>query len=210
MRTGISVALIIVALARPAAAQGILDKFSYEGLAFSGVGVAFGAVTSNRLTDEIIGAVRVDYGFIAPRVRVLLGGSYFKGDFDAEEISEFETKLRGLVRDPTRDFTINVGTVSWSDLALDFDLQYLLQASSRVRTFAGVGVASHLRNGSGRAIEGTFVEDALDNIEAGLNFSLATEVTLVRHLDFTVELRGGITSGLRTGSILSGLMYRVH
>lgn len=209
MKIGIRIALIIAAVPQLAGAQGILDEFSYEGLKLSGVGFELGTTMSNRLTNEVIGAVRVDYGFIAPRLRVLLGGSYFKGDFDAEEITEFEDKLRSLVVDPTGDFTVDVGTVSWSDLELDLDLQYLVQASGRVRTFAGVGIAAHFRNGSGAAIDGTFVEDALDNIEAGLNLSLASEVRLITQLDFTAGLRGGVSSGLRTISASAGLMYRI-
>ena len=209
MKIGIRLALILVAVPQLVAAQGILDEFSYEGLKLSGVGFELGTTISNRLTNEVIGAVRVDYGFIAPKVRVLIGGSYFKGNFDAEEITEFEDKLRGLVIDPTGDFTVDIGTVSWSDLELDLDLQYLIQASDRVRTFAGVGIAAHFRNGSGRAINGTFVEDALDNIEAGLNLSVISEVRIIAQLDFTAGLRGGVSSGLRTISVLAGLMYRI-
>ena len=62
---------------------------------------------------------------------------------------------------------------------------------------------------TGTAIDDTFVEDALDTIDAGLNFSLGTEIELVPAIHVTLGLRGGLTSELRTATASAGLMYRV-
>ncbi len=88
------------------------------------------------------------------------------------------------------------------------DLQYLFQNGSRFTTFIGVGLGVHVRSGSGDAIDGTFVEDALDTIAAGLNVSLGADVALTRVLYFTTDLRGGLSSELRTVSARGGFMFR--
>ena len=192
-----------------AAAQGILEQFSYEGLRFSGVGIEVGVIDPDRLISTFTGAVRVDYGFIAPRIRLLLGVSYFDGDFDPSEIAEFEASLREVVTDPTDDFTIDVGTVSWSDVQADVDLQYVIPVGERAALFAGLGFAAHFRNGSGAAIDGTFVEDALDTVGAGINASLGGHFPIIPAVFGTVHVRGGISSDLLTLAARVGLMYRV-
>lgn len=188
-------------------AQGFLERFSYEGLRLSGIGVEMGGLVSDRLTAEPSPALRLDYGVLAPRLRVLLGASYFKGQFNQDEINRFAQRLRRVVSDPTDDFTINVGAITWTQLELDGDLQYLFPAD-RVQTYLGLGIGVHVRDGDGQVIQGTFVEDALDTIAAGLNLSLGVEVSLVRALAATVDLRGALTSELRLASARGGLMYR--
>lgn len=199
----------LVFLAPPLSAQQIFDQFSYEGLRFSGIGVEFGAVGSNRLTAEPTGAVRVDYGYIAPNIRLLFGLAYFKGDFDSESIAEFETRLRGVVDDPTGDFAIDVGTISLADLEASLDLQYVAPFTNRVVPYIGLGIAIHFRNGSGTAIDGTFVDDALDTIAAAGTVSAGTHLALAGPVFLTADLRAALSSELRTLTGRGGLMIRV-
>ncbi len=199
--------LLALALPTSLPAQGVLNQFSYEGLRLSGIGVEMGAVASNRLTTEPTPALRVDCGVLAPRVRLLLGGSYFKGQFKPDEIARFAQRLRAVVVDPTNDFTINVGTITWSELEADLDLQYLFP-NGPVRTYVGLGLGVHLRNGDGAAINGTFVEDALDTIAAGLHGSMGAEVRVAPPLALTADLRGVLTSELRAVTLRGGLMLR--
>jgi hypothetical protein len=72
-----------------------------------------------------------------------------------------------------------------------------------------LGVSIHVRNGSGAAINGTFVEDALDEIGAGLNATLGAEFHLTPAWRFTLDGRGTLSSGLSTVSLRGGLMYRL-
>ncbi len=188
-------------------AQGILEQFSYEGLRLSGIGLEIGPQGSDRLISELSGAVRVDYGFIAPNFRVLLGAGYFKAAFEPEEIARFETRLRGVVNDPTGDFNIDVGGITWTVFTADLDLQYLFRAG-RVATYLGLGLGAHIRDGDGKAIEGTFVEDALDTIQAGLNLSAGGAVDVLPRVQLTLDLRAVVSSELRTASGRGGLMFR--
>lgn len=188
-------------------AQGFFERFSYEGLRLSGLGVEMGGVVSDRLTAEPSPALRIDYGVLAPRLRLMFGASYFRGEFNQDEIAEFAQRLRRVVVDPTNDFSVNVGSITWSQLELDGDLQYLFPAG-RAETYLGLGVGVHVRDGDGTAIDGTFVEDALDTIAAGVNLSAGVEVGLASRLAVTLDLRGALTSELRIASGRGGLMYR--
>ena len=132
--------LAAVLLLAPAAAngQGFLEQFSYEGLRFTGIGFDIGPVWSDRVTTEVSGSVRIDYGLFAPRVRLVAGGSYFKGDMKTDEIARFEQSLVGVVMDPTGDFTIDVGGITMAQAELDLELQYLVP-TGRTLLYAGLG-----------------------------------------------------------------------
>ena len=189
-------------------AQGVLNQFSYEHVRLSGIQVDLGALGSSDLRGAVVGGVRLDYGFIAPRVRVLLGVSYFRSEFDGKARARFEQRIRDFVIDPSNDDTIRVGRIFWSDVTGDLDLQYVIPQGHGVTTYAGVGASVHVRNGSGAAIDGTFIEDALDQISAGLNATIGAEFALSQRWRFTLDGRGVVSSGLSTVSLRSGFMYR--
>ncbi len=190
-------------------AQGFLDEFSYEGLGFAGIGFEVGPVASDRVTTEVSFGVRVDYGMIAPRVRVVFGANYFKGELDQDEIGDFENRVLQIVDDPTGDATVDIGEIGWSNLEATIDLQYIFQSSPRYFTYIGFGLGAHVRNGSGVAIEDTFVEDALDTIAASADLSLGLEIALTDQFHFTTEARGVLSSELLLASARAGFMYRI-
>jgi len=205
--TRLLVLLLLVPV--PLRAQGFLDQFSYEGLHFSGIGAAIGGVTSDRLEPDFAGGVSVDYGNIAPKIRVLLGLSYFRSRFHDAEIARFETRLERLVTNPPPNFAITIGPITWTDYAASLDLQYVFTPERRVRPYVGAGLALHVRDGDGTAIAGTFVEDALDAIDAGVAASLGLEIGVIRSLYFTADVRGEATGELRTVVGRAGLMFRI-
>ena len=190
-------------------AQGFLDEFSYEGLGLAGIGLDVGPVASDRVTTEVSIGVLVDYGMIAPRVRVLFGINYFKGELDQNEIDDFERRLLQVITDPTGDATVDIGRVEWSNLEATLDLQYIFPSGPRYFTYVGLGIGAHLRNGSGAAIDGTFVEDALDTITASADLSLGVEVALTNRIHFTTNVRGVLSSELLIASARAGFMYRI-
>jgi len=187
-------------------AQGFLSKFSYDNLKPSALQLDLGPVGGNNIRGTLTGGLRLDYGFIAPHVRVLLGVSYYRADFSSAARARFEQRLDSIVNPGTND-TINLGRIRWSDLTGDVDLQYVLPQGHAVTTYLGVGLGAHIRHGSGPAINGTFVQDALNSITAGLNGTIGVEVGAKRWR-FTLEGRGVLSSGVSTVSLRSGLMYR--
>jgi hypothetical protein len=192
------------------AAQGPLNQFSYENLRFSGIQADLGVLGASHLTGAVAGGLRIDYGRIAPRVRVLLGVSYFRSQFDQETRTRFEQRIRSLVIDPSGDDTVRVGRIYWGDVSGDVDFQYVLPQGSKATAYLGLGVGIHVRNGSGQAINGTFVEDALDVISAGLNGTIGLEFHLSPAWRFALDGRGTLSSGLNTASLRGGLMYRLR
>ena len=214
MKNSTKAAIVVVLLttARPPdrlSAQGVLNQFSYDSLKLWGIQADLGVLGASRLRGTVVGGVRLDYGRIAPRIRVLLGLSYFKGEFDRNATNQLAQRLRAIVNDPDSNFTIDVGRIMWSDLTTDVDLQYVLPQGHTVTAYLGAGLSLHIMNGSGKAINGTFVEDALDGVSAGLNGTMGLEIATSPAWRFTVEARGVLSTQLSTGSLRGGIMYRL-
>jgi len=192
-----------------AAAQGVLNEFSYDNLRLSGIQLDVGVLGATQLTGATVGGVRFDYGRIAPRVRLLLGLSYFRSHFDQETLTRFEQALDSIVIDPSGDDTIRLETINLSDVIGDIDFQYVFPQGHGITAYIGTGVSIHLRNGGGSAINGTFVEDALGVVTAAWNGPVGFEFKLKHAIRLSVDARGVLSSGLQTASLRTGLMYRL-
>ncbi len=188
-------------------AQSVFSQFSYENLKPSALQFDFGPLGGNNIRGTFTGGLRLDYGFIAPHVRVLLGVSYFKADFSSAARDRFVQRLRSIVNDPDSNYTIDLGRMTWSDVTGDLDLQWVLPQSRSVTSYIGIGLGAHIRHGSGAAINGTFVQDALNEVTAGLNGTIGTEFG-AKHWRFTLDGRGVFSSGLSTVSLRAGVAYR--
>ena len=202
--------LSFVGLTSSARSQAVLDRFTYDSLRFSGVQLDAGAFWSDQLDPALVAGFRIDWGFFAPRIRLLTGVSYARSDFQAGEIARFEERMREFVVDPSGDDVISVGSVELALYVLDLDLQYLLIAPPQapLMLYTGAGLSVQFRNGRGPLIDGTFVEDALDVVVAGLNGTVGLEVPVLPELRITVEGRGVLASGLSGVSARAGIMYR--
>ena len=206
---GVALALLSVSPTVRLAAQGVLSQFSYDNLRLSGIQVDAGLIGASELVGTTAAGLRVDYGRIAPRVRLLLGLSYFHSQFDQASRDRFERRLDSIVNPSTPD-NINLGRIALSVLIADIDFQLVFPQGRGITAYLGTGVSIHARSGSGAAVNGTFVEDALDVITAGLNGTLGFEFDLSRAWRFTVDGRGVLSSGLKTVSLRTGIMYRLR
>src|SRR5438046_1460249 len=194
------------------AAQGVLSQFSYDNLRLSGIQVDAGLIGASELVGTTAAGLRVDYGRIAPRVRLLLGLSYFHSQFDQASRDRFERRLDSIVNPSTPD-NINLGRIALSDLIADIDFQLVFPQGRGITAYLGTGVSIHARNGSGAAVNGTFVEDALDVITAGLNGTLGFEFDLSRAWRFQVDGRGVVSctpNHLHEIHVTSALAAGVH
>jgi hypothetical protein len=209
--TMVSVTTLCLSIVPPfqLSAQGVLNQFSYENLRLSGIQLDVGVLGAAELTGATVGGVRVDYGRIAPRVRLLLGLSYFRSQFDQDARQGFERRLDSLVNPGSPD-SIDLGRIRLGDFVGDVDFQYVFPQGHGITAYLGAGVSIHARNGSGAAINGTFVEDALDVITAGVNGSMGFEFNLSPVWRFTIDGRGMLSSGLTTASVRTGIMYRLN
>ncbi len=205
-----AVALALVLTAGPAGrltAQKILEQFSSENLVASAFGFDLGVLAGTDIRGTRAGALRLDFGRVAPSIRVLLGVSYFRADLNGATLARFADRLRSIVYDPDSNYTIDLGRVTWSDVTGDLDLQYVMPQGRSVTAFMGLGLSVHVRRGSGPAIDDTFVQDALNAITAGLNGTLGAEFGS-GHWRFALDGRGVLASGLSTVALSAGARYR--
>jgi len=202
-------ALSVMGTPRRSVAQGVLSEFSYDNLRLSGIQVDVGSLGSRDLRGTLTGGLRVDVGYRAPHVRMLLGVSYARSQFTQRAVARFNRQLLALVTDPDSNATIDVGRISLGDLTTDLDLQYVFNDGRPFTAALGLGVGVHFRNGSGRAINGTFVDDALDGIAPALNGTFALGMDLTRAWRFTGEVRGMLLSNFSTASGRVGFMFRL-
>ena len=204
----VAACLLTVAPSNRLTAQGVLNDFSYDNLRLSGIQLDVGVLGAPQLKGTTVGGLRMDFGRIAPKVRLLLGLSDFPSDFDQNALSRFEARLDSFVNPGTPD-SVAVGQVRLGDIIGDVDFQYMVPQGHGINAYMGVGVSIHARNGSGELINGTFVEDALDVVTAGLNGTIGFEFNLAPAWRFTLDGRGVLSSGLSTASLRTGIMYRL-
>lgn len=203
----VGLVLLVLTAGPPDRLSAQFEQFSSENLRLRAVGVDVGVLSGTNIRGTATAAVRFDIGTVTPRVRVLLGASYFRAHMSNAALNRFAQRLRSVVIDPSADDTIRLGQIAWSDVALDLDVQYMLPRGHAVLAYAGLGLGVHARNGSGSAIRGTFVEDALDGITAGLNTTLGAEFGAARWRA-VVDARGVLASGISSIGISVGLRYR--
>lgn len=187
----------------------MLSQFSYDQLRLSGVQVDVGSMASHDLRGALVGGLRVDFGYLAPHVRVLVGVSYTRSRFTGNAVARFNRQLLALVNDPDSNATIDVGRVNLSDFIADVDLQYVINAEGPLSLQLGVGGGVHVRKGSGQAINGTFIQDALSGVSPALNGTWGVEVALTPAWRLTGEIRGTLLSDYSSASARVGFMYRL-
>ena len=188
-------------------AQKILEQFSSENLVASAVGIDVGVLAGTDIRGTRTAGLRVDFGRVAPSIRVLVGASYFQADLSGAALQRFAQRVKTVVIDPLGEDSIDLGRITWSDLTGDLDLQYVMPQGQAVTAYMGLGLSVHVRHGSGPAINGTFVQDALNAITAGLNGTLGAEFGSGRWR-FALDGRGVVARGLSTVALTAGARYR--
>ncbi len=180
MRLSVCVMVAVVAglAAGPNVAKGQdLADFDYEHLSLRGVGFEWGYAYPSRVENMESYGLRIDLGYLGPGLRIVPSVTYWKSQFRAAEIEEFEARVAGLVQAQAGGPppTVDLGIIEWSDVSVGFDGQVMWAIPLNFLSFAGLGVAVHVMNGKGAAIDGTFVEDLLDSVTAGFNLHAGLE-----------------------------------
>jgi hypothetical protein len=192
--------------AREAESQGLSD-YDYEDLSFRGIGLDIGYNWPDLLEESEAFGVRVDLGYLGPAIRILPRVGYWSSRMKPGEVRAFEDRVAELVADQNPDSPpplVDLGTIEWRGITVGTDAQFVWRVPRDVLTYLGVGVAAHFNNGSGDAVDDTFVEDLLDSTVAGANVHAGLEVPLGRRLraygDARYELTGDVSFfGVRAG-----------
>lgn len=178
MNRSVAVGIIgLLAGAAPALAQGISD-LDYEDLSFRGVMLDAGYMSSSRVESGASLGGRIDLGFLGRGVRVVGGFNHWSSKLARSEVRELEDKLNALIVEGGGTETVELGNITWSDVALSGDVHFLWSVPFGLLTYAGLGATAHVLRGSGAAIDDTFVDDLLDSVRAGVNVHAGLEVPL--------------------------------
>ena len=192
-----------------------LSQLDYENLSFRGLGVFTSAVLPNRVDGTIGVGGRVDLGYLGPGVRLLPTVAWWSSDFDAGEVQALEGQLLRLINGslpPGEQISdVQLGAITWSDLAIGLDAHVVWALPDlRVLTYLGGGFTAHLLNGEGAAITGTFVEDLLDRVTAGLNAHVGIEVPFHPQWRAFGETRFELMEDLRYLEFRAGVQIMVR
>ena len=181
----------------------ILQRFNIDKLRLTALGISLGAVKITQVRATQSYSLHADYGNIAQNWRVVFSATYWGSRYSAKTLRTFEDTLRKVIRDSTGDYELALGRVTISDIALGSELRWSPSrfARGRLRPYAGGGLAAHVVNAEGRAISGTFVERALDNITAGVIATAGADVILFPQLSTGMQARYDLLSGARFGSL---------
>jgi len=156
-----------------------LADFDYENLAFRGFSLEGGYIWPTRVDPAYSLGMRLDMGYLGPGLRIVPGISYWSSSMKASEVAELENKvdalILGAVAFPQDWMGTDLGVIDWSDLVLSLDGHFVWAIPFDFLSYAGGGVSAHIMNGDGAAISGTFVEDLLDRVTAGINFHAGLE-----------------------------------
>lgn len=163
-------------LAAPARGQDLAD-LDYEYLSFRGIGIDAGYLWPTRVDPTYSLGIRVDMGYAGPGLRVVPNFTYWSSSLIGSEVTELEDRISQLIEEQTGSppSTLDLGSIDWRDYALGVDAHIVWDTLFGFLTYGGLGVSAHIMDGRGDAIEGTFVEDALDGVQAGLNLHFGIE-----------------------------------
>lgn len=170
--------MALAVLLGPTAASGQeLADLDYEHLSFRGFGFDAGYLWPTRVDPTYSIALRIDLGYAGPGLRIVPNVTYWSSSLVSSEVTEFEDRISQLIEDQTGlpPSRLDLGTIDWRDIAVGVDAHIVWDSLFDLLTYGGIGVAAHLLDGSGPAIEGTFIEDALDTVTAGLNLHFGME-----------------------------------
>ncbi len=195
------VAAGLLATAGGASAQTSLADYDYENLSFRGFSLETGYIWPTKVDATYTVGARVDLGYLGPGIRIVPGVAYWSSTMKGSEVATLERKVDELILGeigPGTGFTgVDLGTIDWSDFILSLDGHFVWAVPFDLLTFAGAGVSAHVLNGEGRAIAGTFVEDLLDAVKAGVNVHAGVEYPLADRFRFYGEGRYELLEDLR-------------
>lgn len=196
-----SIALGIAA--SPVAAQdhpGLFERLNLDKLKLTAFGTSMGPVAPTSIVPTVSVSLHADYGEIAPKWRVVFSATYWGSRYRDEVVDRLESKLRERIVDTTQTARFAMGGISVSDIAVGGDLRWSPRTSG-LRPYIGGGALAHVVNAEGKAIQGTLIENALDNIALGFGAVTGVDVTFARHLGIGLQGRFDLTSGVRYGSL---------
>jgi hypothetical protein len=197
---------LVLALVGPAGAQTLAD-YDYENLSFRGIGFDLGRVWPNKLNGTQQLGLRVDLGYLGPGVRILPNFSYWSGELRRSELERLADRLSQLP--PLRDRGVvieaaDLGIVKRSAIATQLDAHAVWTTPVDVITYVGLGAGIHVFDGSGSAVDDTFIEDVLGGVRPGIAGMAGVEYEPIPYLRVYGEARYTMAGDIRYPALRAG------
>ena len=204
-------ALAAVVILSPAGAgsQELAD-YDYANLSFRGVLAEGGYIFANNVEHTEMFALRFDLGFLGPGFRIVPGVAFWTSRMAQDEVDDFEARLAALNAiqggtAPPGGF--DLGSIDRDDVVISVDGHYMWSVPLDLLLWTGVGVSAHFLNGSGPAVNGTFVEDLLDSVSAGFNVHGGLEYPVTDRFRLYGGSKFEVLGDLRYVELRFGLSY---
>lgn len=203
-------ALAILALAMrvgggDAAAQG-LASYDYANLGLRGVSGEIFFIDPNNVDATVGFGGRLDLGFLGPNVRTQVRFAYWDSNLSQSEVTKFENRIADLVESQSGQRpVIDLGVIDRDAFIFGADLDWMPAPNARIRPYLGIGTELYILSGSGAAIDGTFVDDSLDLLTAGVSALGGLEYDLGGIFTLFGEVRGSLAADIRSVSVSGGI-----
>jgi hypothetical protein len=188
-------------------AQATLADYDYENLSFRGLGFEAGYIWPNKVEPTVTYGARMDLGYLGPGLRITPSLTWWSSRMKRVEVAALEDRVDSLVARQSGGpvFPVSLGTIDWTDLDVALDAQMMWRVPYGFLTFLGAGASVHFLNGDGAAINGTFVEDLLDSVSAGLALQTGVEYPVHRHIRLYGSGRLELLEDLRYAAVRGGV-----
>jgi hypothetical protein len=194
--------MLIVARSSPAHAQGLFERLNLDRLKLTALGGSYGAIQPSQMEATQAYSLHADYGEIAPRWRVVFTVTYWGSHYRDNIVQSFADSLGVSIDDPEGNAAVISSGVAVSDIAVGGDVRWMSPMRFvRFKPYLGGNVSVHVLNAEGKLINGTFMEQALDNIATGIAGVAGMDIVVFSHLSVGAQARYDLLSGIRYSSL---------
>lgn len=206
-----AVTVLALGAARPAGAQGgghgLFERLGLDRLQLTGLGVSLGKIDPAQVEATSVYSIAADYGKVGPNWRLVFGASYWESRMSDDAVRRFVDTVSTSIDDTTGTARVRASRITMYDVTFSGGIRWTPVVSWGVQPYAAFGAAAHVMNAEGKLINGTFVERALDNIEAGFWASGGIELRPHPRIAVDAHARADLLSGFRSAQITVGGMY---
>ena len=194
--------MLMLAAPRIADGQGLFERLNLDKLKLTGMGGSYGAIQPSQMEATQAYSLHADYGEIANRWRVVFTVTYWGSHYRDNIVRGFADSLGVSVEDPEGNAEVIASGVAVSDIAVGGDVRWMSPMRFvRVKPYLGGNLSVHVLNAEGRLIDGTFMEQALDNIATGIAGIAGIDIVVFSHLSVGAQARYDLLSGIRYSSL---------
>lgn len=185
----------------------LTNRIQFDSLQLSALSMDVGGIRPRQTVPATVFGLAADYGRLSRTLRLRLEVSYWESRLADEVVRTFADSLRRIISDPSGDDVVRYSRVTLYDVALGANVRWVPMQTALVQPFIGGGVAGHVINAEGPAIDGTFVERVFDSISTGLFVESGVMLKPLPRFGVDGRVRGDLVNGFRAVSVRVGGIY---